>query len=579
NHSCKKSKQPSQFPFKTSFVPNSKSNRIMDDDDESQKMDVLKKVYADIILNTAKEAAARIMVSERKAKYYQQNVVSTKEEALNMLLRVKQVMDSKIAESEMISLRQRLKIEELEAQLHEAEDIVTDLRDQLKEVQNELENMKKAAIKPVEEQTLKRSHENSSEENKQNSFKAVYLPLWSGFKDASFYQKKLCDKCCLAAENALPTTESSCKIPMENIAGKPDLASIIMTNKEHELYRNGCTQRIRAFEQNSVDGKSHAPTQTDDGSIIKEDGTAELTSSVASLRKDNKKLAEKKPTGLEESLGKDISSDKGQNVKFQRFSLRKTKSIYRKTIAVPCANQVVRSFDKGQDVNFRRVSLRKSKSKYRKTIVPSLNQVVKMCSVSTRSKAFPCQGSSFAESGEDLSRIEEEEVQTNSESHLHPVSSLDKTNKAEVSKDVNVQNAVGEDNLLIDKSELSRQSQTIAGNSGLTNRWQNYDAVGVPTDSDSQRVETCDTNVDTKTETVKDRLLKYTFRRKRKKGSSSCPDESELQEKKAIKKRSGEKQISISEPHKSSLTTESSRDSRRLVQVARQLISLSEKRW
>ncbi|KAF5206086.1 Serine/threonine-protein kinase dyrk2 [Thalictrum thalictroides] len=548
------------------------------DDDESEKMDVMKKVYAEIILNTAKEAAARIMVSERKAKYYQQNVVSTKDEALNMLLRVKQVMDYKIAESEMISLRQRLKIEELEAQLHEAEDIVTDLRDQLKEVQNELENMKKAAIKPLEQQSLKSSHENSSHANEQNSFKAVYLPLWSGFKDASFYQRKLCDKCCLASENALTTTESSCKVPVENNAGNPDLASIIMTNKEHELYRNGCTQRIRAFERNSVDGKLCAPLQTDNGSIIKEDGTAELTCSVASLRKDNMGLAEKKPTGLEESLGKDSSSGKGQNARLRRFSLRKTKSIYRKTIAVPCGNQVVRNFDKGQDVNFRRISLRKSKSKYRKTLVPCVNQVVKTCSVSTRSKAFPCRGNSLAESGEDLPRIEEEEVQKNSESHLHSVSSLDKTKRDEVTKDVNVQNAVVEDNLLIDKSKLSRQGQTIAGGSGLTNCSQIYDVVGVPTDSDSKHVETCDTNIDTKTETVDDRLLKYTFRRKRKKGSLSCPDESERQEKRVIKKKSGEKQISSSEPHKSSLTMESSRDSRRLVQVARQLISLSKER-
>lgn len=35
----------------------------------------------------------------------------------------------------------------------------------------------------------------------------------------------------------------------------PQLASLIMTAKEPELYRNGCTQRIRALEQNSTSGK------------------------------------------------------------------------------------------------------------------------------------------------------------------------------------------------------------------------------------------------------------------------------------------------------------------------------------
>lgn len=61
-----------------------------------QKLKALKKAYADIILNTAKEAAARIMVSERKAMRFQQELVSTKEESLRMLLRLKHMLDSKV---------------------------------------------------------------------------------------------------------------------------------------------------------------------------------------------------------------------------------------------------------------------------------------------------------------------------------------------------------------------------------------------------------------------------------------------------------------------------------------------------
>lgn len=56
----------------------------------------MKKAYADIILNTAKEAAARILVSERKSTHFQQELASTKDEALHMLLRLKQMMDSKV---------------------------------------------------------------------------------------------------------------------------------------------------------------------------------------------------------------------------------------------------------------------------------------------------------------------------------------------------------------------------------------------------------------------------------------------------------------------------------------------------
>lgn len=61
-----------------------------------QKMVALKKAYAEIILNTAKEAAARIMVSERKALRFQQDLSASKEEALRMLLRLKHMIDSKV---------------------------------------------------------------------------------------------------------------------------------------------------------------------------------------------------------------------------------------------------------------------------------------------------------------------------------------------------------------------------------------------------------------------------------------------------------------------------------------------------
>ena len=56
----------------------------------------LKKAYADIILNTAKEAAGRIMTSERKALRFQHELGVAKEQGLQMLLRLKLMMDSKV---------------------------------------------------------------------------------------------------------------------------------------------------------------------------------------------------------------------------------------------------------------------------------------------------------------------------------------------------------------------------------------------------------------------------------------------------------------------------------------------------
>jgi hypothetical protein len=64
----------------------------------------LKRAYAEIILNTAKEAAARVMSSERKARSFQQDLRATKDEALGMLLRLKQMMDSKVRNYHLINV-------------------------------------------------------------------------------------------------------------------------------------------------------------------------------------------------------------------------------------------------------------------------------------------------------------------------------------------------------------------------------------------------------------------------------------------------------------------------------------------
>lgn len=72
-----------------------------------------------------------------------------------------------------------------------------------------------------------------------------------------------------------------------------------------------------------------------------------------------------------------------------------------------------------------------------------------------------------------------------------------------------------------------------------------------------------------------DRLLKYTFTRKRKKESLSLPVEEISLEKCSLKRRAGEKQSDASEPQKSCLMDGPPRDSRQLVQ----LVSLSGKKW
>ncbi|KAG7646827.1 hypothetical protein AtNW77_Chr1g0021121 [Arabidopsis thaliana] len=108
---------------------------------DPEKLTALKKAYAETILNTAKEAAARVMITERKARGYQQELASVRDEALRACLRLKQIYDSKVKEAEMISLQKQQKIEELEAQLGEAEDIVGELRMELRESRYLLEKL------------------------------------------------------------------------------------------------------------------------------------------------------------------------------------------------------------------------------------------------------------------------------------------------------------------------------------------------------------------------------------------------------------------------------------------------------
>ncbi|XP_010459557.1 PREDICTED: uncharacterized protein LOC104740602 isoform X1 [Camelina sativa] len=109
--------------------------------DPEQKLTALKKAYADTILNTAKEAAARVMISEKKARGFQQELAAVRDEALRTCLRLKQMYDSKVKEAESISLKKQQKIEELEAQLGEAEDIVGELRTELRESRSLLEKL------------------------------------------------------------------------------------------------------------------------------------------------------------------------------------------------------------------------------------------------------------------------------------------------------------------------------------------------------------------------------------------------------------------------------------------------------
>ncbi|CAI9272736.1 unnamed protein product [Lactuca saligna] len=180
-------------------------------EDQAEKMEALKKAYAEIILNTAKEAAARTMASECKALRFHHDLRHTKDEALRMLLRFKHMIDSKTTEAEKSSVSQKKRIDELDAQLNETEEAIVNLRAELRNAHERLEE-------------AKNSHIHQSNEPSEN--------------------------------NHMDNSETT---PPKN-----------NPNINEKLYRNGYTHRIQAIENNVVDEKCISYDDDDDDKSVHE---------------------------------------------------------------------------------------------------------------------------------------------------------------------------------------------------------------------------------------------------------------------------------------------------------------------
>ncbi|XP_077236676.1 uncharacterized protein LOC143878265 isoform X2 [Tasmannia lanceolata] len=515
--------------------------------EEAEKMEALKRAYADIILNTAKEAAARILVSERKALCFQKDLFSSKEDALNMLLRLKQIMDSRIAEAEKTSLDQKRKVQKLEAQLNEAKNTVNDLRTELRRAHDELDKMKIKLVEPLNEQTVNGQatfHENARQGNKLGTTDSIVFPvvsepglvLSSGLKDATL--------------NDLPSDKC--------YASKPDLPSIIMRSKEPELYRNGCTQRIRAFEQNLLTGKLPLPGETDDGyshvknelMVIEDEiETSEQACTVASPKVDNVVAQAENLTALKETLHQDTSCEKGPVKFFRRCSSRRGGQC--KPIKTPGAlpDQVTGAHEPSN--------------------VPL-----------SKNSPFSCVD--MIESDENLLATLREDPEKDLNSCFVPssteISKISKDSLGVSSKD---ENRACDNKMLTEELTLTGEEYEVADNTSDDSICKlNHETVDVPSaNPDNKDEKTCEA-IEATIQAVNDRPLKYTFRRKRKREPLSAHKDDAVNENKSTsKRRTGGKQSAMPDLQKSGPVMESSRDSRRLFQVARQLISLSEKRW
>ncbi|KAE9602598.1 hypothetical protein Lalb_Chr12g0201291 [Lupinus albus] len=598
--------------------------------DDSEKLLALKKAYADIILNTAKEAAARVLVSERKATRFQQELASSKDEALRMLLRLKQMLDSKVKEAELTSLSQQKKIDELEAQLQEAEDIVSNLRAELREAETKLENVTNHTMHPPLEQNVEgeaATQEYYMQDNRLDPYERSIQPL----PDSHVEPVSVSDSraFCVSHDHT-----HNCYIH------NPDFASIVIRRKEPQLYRNGCTQRIHAFERNLFNGNMSVSGNLDnvhDETMVSihEEGIAVdvTTNAKADTICEKEKPDELKAVKADADPVKVPACERKRNfIKALRSRLRANRARKRNKASciadakdspclldnndslrvnsfIECGNEAQKDLvgvnEEGKsttvttnakadaicgqekpnnlevvkmDADLVKVPVHKKK---RLTLGLHPDPVKKTNDAlyPSDAKCSPLDSSMVCkkEAEKDLMSLSFVKVPTDKAATIEHSKSQDDIENGGVFLNVcSAQKKIKDEKKFLEKSDLTRQESMSTESLEVSScRADAEQANGSPDKPDPKASDLGDK---VSRHPANDKFLKYTFQRKRKKESVRSANADWSLENGSLKK-SVEKQNDNVEPQKSCPVTESSRDSRRLAQVARQLISLSEKKW
>ncbi|PIM99785.1 hypothetical protein CDL12_27711 [Handroanthus impetiginosus] len=452
---------------------------------EFEKMEALKRAYAEMILNTAKEAAARVMAAELRARRLEQDLIVTKEDGAQMLLRLKQMIDAKANEAEITSLNQQRKFDELESQLNEAEGIILDLRAELNHAKEQLDESNKKKLSSMRQNEDAKVHE------------MTLNGIYSGYElftdsgpefvpvdgnNSCLDHSTLDQKCCGPVKQSVRFNSE-----------KPTLDQM----NEPKLFRYGSTQKICPAEIGLVQVSFPVEENSNPNDNLT---NAEIVNAV----------------GSSSVLEENIQQGENEAVPAVRRSLRKRKLKFWDDIITACGLRRAYQFKKPR-------------------------------------QAFPhpsCHNSSKAERC-----INSSEDQFQAEDGIHIEESLD---HEDFRKEENTCNEVLPANMkLIDV--LVKQDD-LAATFELTS---------------SSRI-ACDiegavaTKASDPSHADGNKLYKYTFSRKWKKKSIIYPEESSSLEESLLKKENGNSGFG-----NSSLLTESYRDSRQLVQIAHQLISLS----
>ncbi|KAK6920782.1 hypothetical protein RJ641_014460 [Dillenia turbinata] len=500
--------------------------------DDSDKLDALKKAFADMILNQSKEAAARIMAAERKATRFQRQLEFTKEESLNMLMRLKRMLDSQVNEAEVKSSSQQKKIEELEAQLQEAEDIVKDLREELSIVQAELRKLKTNQSHPLDGKYSEMdvpSQENMSL-MRLNAFESVTFPL---------AQHPVSDVEMTSYNGNGPI---KLHIPQnsnrENFLGdNPVIPSIILRNKG----RNGCTQRICASERNTLNGNLPHSKQIEvlkNDTMSKEDSESEVIHKNPNAEAGNDLTVEKNPTDpkLTQVFGASYQVSRvkpviGKGKRSTRYTKFKPPSS-RPDIFMEAHQLIDLSSSKSQSGSLNNEEI---------TVTANQEGTESPCSTGVSPhETDVCMGSGDADA------------------------TVKDTNLANGGS---FQQSLGNDINLVKSALTAEDSQSTESLARPVCKGD-LGRIDMPAaNSDVKESQTADV---AQIRILNESLLKYTFQRKRKRGTLSSNSGNGFLEKCTQQKKveeAGERQSNSGESHKSSSTPESSRDGRQLAQV------------
>ncbi|KAK7316383.1 hypothetical protein VNO77_35387 [Canavalia gladiata] len=521
---------------------------------QPQEMMALKRAYADVILNTAKEAAFRLMASERRTVMFQHELASAKDEALHMVLRLKQMIDAKTAEAEMASLKQQRKIEELEAQLNEAEDVITDLRAELKYVHLELGMTRNSQVHPLDGQNGKQvaSFQESGKPDTLGSSpcKELECVAHCDVKNNSPTVNFLDNKCC----NSKKQTEQLCISNLEDYCGHDsDFASIIMKSKEPELCRNGFTQRIRALEGNILDEKL----------LMQDEHNQHCGKILELIAKDGDDQVARFSAPIEKMEIK-------KHVKHHKIEKQRTFSYYRSLSLSSCKRHIDENSKSSKGVcslpSIKHSATSKWKRKKRRhrhvgkkysvfrSFKPSF--VLKQCS-SIHDNGKCCQDEYGAKIKPVPSLIDAELAVYGSTGVTESVQTVNKGELAD--------KAIEKDNELLDL-EGSAAKNLTGPSSNIKVEVTDVPSINI----DLEDMKAFEKNDGSPVQVGDSRLLKYTFQRKRKKESLGNTDQNIDSEKSTAKRRVEDKQNGGIEPQKSSTIDKPSRDNQHLAQVAHQ---------